>query len=148
MGNHWHLVAEVEAMSELSRWMHWICDRHVRMVHRENRSLGRGHIYQGRYKSFPIQDESYLYNVLLYVEGNPLRAKLVSRAQDWPWSSLSRAAIRNGLIEVSRPSLRHGIGEATGLRRSTTLCPLPAWTPCDKVLCESLPKDNRNGSQI
>ncbi len=80
MGNHWHLVVEVEAMSHLSRWMHWLCNRHVRLVHRENRSLGGGHIYQGRYKSFPIQDESYLYNVLLYVEANPLRAKLVSRA--------------------------------------------------------------------
>src|ERR1039458_10229841 len=68
MGNHWHLVVEVEAMGHLSRWMHWICNRHVRLVHRENRSLGGGHIYQGRYKSFPIQDESYLYNVLLYVE--------------------------------------------------------------------------------
>ena len=30
MGNHWHLVVEVEAMSELSRWMHWVCNRHVR----------------------------------------------------------------------------------------------------------------------
>lgn len=105
MGNHWHLVVEVEAMSQLSRWVHWICNRHVRLVHRENRSLGGGHIYQGRYKSFPIQDESYLYHVLLYVEANPLRAKLVSRAQDWPWSSLSKATIREGLLEVPRPRL-------------------------------------------
>ena len=105
MGNHWHLVAEVEAMSELSRWMHWICNRHVRLVHRENRSLGGGHIYQGRYKSFPIQDEGYLHNVLRYVEANPLRAKLVARAEDWPWSSLSRATVRDGLVEVARPKL-------------------------------------------
>jgi putative transposase len=105
MGNHWHLVVEVEAMSELSRWMHWICNRHVRLVHRGNRSLGGGHIYQGRYKSFPIQDESYLYNVLRYVEANPLRAKLVARAEDWPWSSLSKATIRDGLVEVARPKL-------------------------------------------
>ena len=105
MGNHWHLVVEVEAMSELSRWMHWICNRHVRLVHRENRSLGGGHIYQGRYKSFPVQDESYLYNVLRYVEANPLRARLVSRAEDWPWSSLSKATMRDGLVEVLRPKL-------------------------------------------
>ncbi len=105
MGNHWHLVVEVEAMSELSRWMHGVCNRHVRRVHRENRSLAGGHIYQGRYKSFPIQDESYLYNVLRYVEANPLRAGLVARAQDWSWSSLSRATIRDGLVEVARPKL-------------------------------------------
>ena len=105
MGNHWHLVVEVEAMNHLSRWMHWVCNRHVRLVHRENKSLGGGHIYQGRYKSFPIQDESYLYNALRYVEANPVRAKLVAQAQDWPWSSLSQATIYNGLIEVSRPKL-------------------------------------------
>lgn len=105
MGNHWHLVVEVEKMGELSRWMHWICNRHVRLVHRESRQLGGGHIYQGRYKSFPIQDEGYLYNVLRYVEANPLRAKLVMRAQDWPWSSLSPAPVKAGLVEISRPKL-------------------------------------------
>jgi len=105
MGNHWHLVVEVKDMGQLSRWMHWICNRHVRLIHRENLSLGGGHIYQGRYKSFPIQDEGYLYNVLLYVEANPLRARLVSRAQDWPWSSLSKATIHDGLVEVPRPKL-------------------------------------------
>jgi len=105
MGNHWHLVVEVEGMTHLSRWMHWVCNRHVRLVHRDNQSLGGGHIYQGRYKSFPIQDEGYLHNVLRYVEANPLRAKLVSRAEDWLWSSLSTAPARDGLLEVARPKL-------------------------------------------
>ena len=105
MGNHWHLVAEVESVGELSRWMHWLCNRQVRLVHSKNKGLGGGHIYQGRYKSFPIQDESYLYNVLLYVEANPLRAKLVTRAEDWPWSSLAQAPAYSGLLEVTRPKL-------------------------------------------
>ena len=47
----------------------------------------------------------YLYNVLRYVETNPLRAKLVARAEDWPRSSLSTAAVRDGLVEVARPKL-------------------------------------------
>jgi putative transposase len=106
MSNHWHLVVEVEKMGELSRWVHWICNRHVRLVHRERRQLGGGHIYQGRYKSFPIQDENYLHNVLRYVEANPLRAKLVARAQDWPWSSLSSAPVKSGLVELPRPKLQ------------------------------------------
>jgi len=105
MGNHWHLVVEVEAVSELSRWMHWLCNRQVRLAHAKNKGLGGGHIYQGRYKSFPIQDESYMYNVMLYVEANPLRAKLVARAEDWPWSSLSQAPVYAGLVEVPRPKL-------------------------------------------
>jgi putative transposase len=105
MGNHWHLVVEVEGVDELSRWVHAICNRQVRLLHRENQSLGGGHIYQGRYKSFPIQDEAYLFEVLRYVEANPLRAKLVDRAEDWPWSSLSRVPIYDGLVEVARPEL-------------------------------------------
>lgn len=105
MGNHWHLVAEIAAVTELSRWMHWLCNRRVHHFHRDNHALGGGHLYQGRYKSFPIQNEGYLYRVLRYVEANSLRARLVARAQDWPWSSLSTAPIRAGLVEVSRPRL-------------------------------------------
>ena len=104
-GDHWHLVAKVESVTELGRWMHWLCNRHVRLFHRGHAAWGGGHIYQGRYKSFPIQDEGYLFNVLRYVEANPLRAKLVWRAQDWPWSSLSSARVQLGLLEVARPPL-------------------------------------------
>jgi putative transposase len=57
--------------------MHWVCNRHVKLFHAQNRSMGGGHIYQGRYKSFPIQNECYMYDVMLYVEANPLRAGLV-----------------------------------------------------------------------
>ena len=50
MGNHWRLVVEVENIKDLSAWMHWLCNRQVRLAHRENAALGGGHIYQGRYK--------------------------------------------------------------------------------------------------
>jgi len=53
-------------------------------------SSGSGHLYQGRYKSFPVESDEHLYTVLRYVERNPLRANLVERAQDWRWSSLGR----------------------------------------------------------
>jgi len=64
MGNHWHLVVSVKTVEELSRWMHWLCNRHVRLLHRQSVELGGGHIYQGRYKSFPIQDNSHPWTVL------------------------------------------------------------------------------------
>jgi putative transposase len=47
-----------------------------------------GHVYQGRFKNFMIQQDAHLLWVLRYVERNPLRAGLVKRAQDWEWSSL------------------------------------------------------------
>jgi len=125
MGNHWHLVVEVEKMEHLSSWMHWICNRHVRLTHRKRQEWGGGHIYQGRYKSFPIQDESYLYDVMRYVEANPVRAGLVAHGRDWLWSSLATSPIKRGLIVQDRQRLepgcatKHGKRQSISLRRST-----------------------------
>jgi putative transposase len=66
--------------------MHWLMTAHVRRYLRHYRSSG--HIYQGRFRAFPIQDDGHLLTVLRYVERNPLRANLVERAENWPWSSL------------------------------------------------------------
>jgi putative transposase len=58
----------------------------VRRHHRRHGS--DGHLWQGRFKAFPIQRDAHLLSVLRYVERNPLRAGLVARAEAWPWSSL------------------------------------------------------------
>ena len=106
MSNHWHVVVEVSQVEKLSQWVHGICNRHVRLFHRGRRDLGGGHIYQGRYKAFRIEDESYLQQVLRYVEANPVRAGLVQRGRDWPWSSLSQDEIKRGLVAMVRPRLQ------------------------------------------
>ena len=49
-----------------------------------------GHVYQGRFKSFPIANDEHLLAVLRYVERNPLRAGLVKQAEVWRWGSLHR----------------------------------------------------------
>ena len=71
---------------DLSRWMRWLMTTHVR------RHLGRyrssGHVWQGRFHAFPIQEDEHLLAVLRYIERNPLRAGLVERAEEWRWSSL------------------------------------------------------------
>ena len=54
-----------------------------------------GHVWQGRFKAFPIQQDEHLAIVLRYVERNPVRAGLVGRAEDWGWSSLSAVAGRD-----------------------------------------------------
>ena len=53
-----------------------------------HRTVGYGHLYQGRFKSFPVQSDDHLLSMLRYVERNPLSAGLVARAQQWRWSSL------------------------------------------------------------
>jgi putative transposase len=86
MPNHFHLVLWPPGDADLSAWMGWLLTAHVRRHHRRYRSSG--HIWQGRLKAFPISEHEHLLSVLRYVERNPLRANLVERAEDWPWSSL------------------------------------------------------------
>ncbi len=88
MPNHWHLVLWPRADGELGMFMQRLTTTHVRRWHLHRQSVGMGHLYQGTYKSFPVQDDAYLLQLCRYVERNPLRAKLVSRAEDWRWSSL------------------------------------------------------------
>ena len=86
MPNHFHLALQPRHRGDLSRWMQWLTTSHVRRYHKHYH--GSGHVWQDRYKSFPIQADDHLYIVLRYIERNPLRANLVERAQDWSWSSL------------------------------------------------------------
>ena len=85
--NHFHLVLRPRGDGDLSRWMQWLLTSHVRRYHRHYESSG--HVWQGRFKAFPVQSDEHLLTVLRYVERNPLRAKLVRRAEDWAWSSLA-----------------------------------------------------------
>jgi len=69
--------------------MQWISVTHVRRHHGFH-GQASGHLYQGRYKSFCVRDDEHFLTVCRYVEANPLRARLVKRAQEWRWSSLHR----------------------------------------------------------
>jgi hypothetical protein len=64
----------------------------ISSVDTNGRGTGTGPLYQGRFKSFPVQQDEHLLTVCRYVERNPLRAGLVSRAEEWRWSSLSYRA--------------------------------------------------------
>jgi putative transposase len=90
MPNHWHIVLWPEQDGELSEFMRLLTVTHTQRWHAHHHSAGTGPLYQGRFKSFPVQREDHLLTVLRYVERNPLRAKLVERAEQWPWSSLAK----------------------------------------------------------
>ncbi|MBT0653100.1 REP-associated tyrosine transposase [Geomobilimonas luticola] len=85
MPNHFHLLVKVQNGESLSRGMQWFMTTHVRRYHRHYRTSG--HLWQGRYKNFAIQDDDHFLTVARYVEGNPVRAGLVETAADWVWSS-------------------------------------------------------------
>jgi len=90
MPNHWHLVLNPKRNGDLQKFMGWLSMTHTQRWHSHHKTIGSGHLYQGRYKSFPVETDGYLLILLKYVEKNPLRAKLVKKAQDWKWSSLWR----------------------------------------------------------
>lgn len=86
MPNHFHLIVQPATEAALSPFMQWWMTSHVRRYHQHYRS--HGHVWQGRFKSFPIQQDGHLLTALRYVLRNPVRAGLVEHAMDWPWSSL------------------------------------------------------------
>jgi putative transposase len=90
MSNHWHLVVWPRKEGELSRFVGWLTLTHTQRWHAHRHSVGSGHVYQGRFKSFVVQSDEHLYTVCRYVERNPLRANLVRKAEDWRWTSLHR----------------------------------------------------------
>ena len=90
MPNHWHFLLQPTHDGELSCFMRWISSTHTRRYRIANKSWGEGPLYQGRFKSFPIKNDQHVLVVRRYIERNPLRAELVHKAQEWPWSSLGQ----------------------------------------------------------
>jgi putative transposase len=90
MPNHWHFVLWPERDGELAAFMQQLTTKHVRRWQLHRRRVGYGHVYQSRYKSFPVEEEEYFYQLMRYVERNALRAGLAGRAEAWKWCSLWR----------------------------------------------------------
>ena len=90
MPNHWHLVLYPQNDGDVGRMIHWLTTTHSARVRVRTETIGSGHVYQGRYKSFLVETDNYLLSVVKYVERNPVRAKLVHHAEDWRWGSAYR----------------------------------------------------------
>jgi putative transposase len=104
MPNHFHIVLRTHADGDLGRWMQCLLTAHARRYHRHYGTTG--HVWQGRFKAFPIQDDDHLATVLRYVERNPLRAELVGRAEHWKWSSLPGWLSADSLLWRGPPAPR------------------------------------------
>jgi putative transposase len=70
------------------RFVQRLTNTHVQRFQQHEYLVGTGPVYQGRYKSFPVETDEYFYQVVRYVERNALRANMVEHAEDWRWSSL------------------------------------------------------------
>ena len=90
MPNHWHFVVRPKTKHQVTRFFRWLTNTHTMRWHAHHGTEGTGHLYQGRFKAFPIEEDDHLLTVLRYVERNALRANLCERAEDWEWCSLWR----------------------------------------------------------
>ena len=88
MPSHWHLVLRPNVDGEMGRFLCWATATHTTRYHAHYHTSGEGHVYQWRFKSFPIQADEHFLIVCRYVERNALRAEFVSRAEEWRWGSL------------------------------------------------------------
>ena len=145
MPNHWHLVVWPRQDGDLSKFMGWLTLTHTQRWHASHGTVGTGHLYQGRFKSFPVQEDEHFLTVCRYVERNALRANLVSLAEDWRYGSLShrlqkdefaQAVLSDWPVPVPRQWRSHvnqpqTESEVAAIRRSVNRgTPLgsPAWT--------------------
>ena len=111
---HWHLVLTPRKDGDLSKLMGWLMTTHSARWHSKPRRSGTGGLYERRFRSFPVQDDVKLLDILGFVESHPVRSGLVDSAIDWHWSSLSRRVSKS---ETNRPVV------------SSPPVPLPArWT--------------------
>ncbi len=90
MPNHFHLVLRPAVDGQLSAFMAWLTTTHSKRWHAWRQTTGTGHVYQGRFKAFPVSCDTHFLTLCRYVERNAMRASLVPRAGDWPWSSLAQ----------------------------------------------------------
>ncbi len=123
MPNHWHLLIKTYADGELSRVMRKITQVHTQQMHIKKKSVGSGHLYQGRYKSFVIDTDNYFVGAVKYIERNAVRAKLCERVEDWRWGSgyhrvqaTTRADFLNADLPLDLPNdYAYWVNEATSL---------------------------------
>ncbi|QDT22531.1 Transposase IS200 like protein [Gimesia chilikensis] len=85
--NHWHFVVRPKTDTQLTDFFRRLTVTHTMRWHAHYATGGTGHLYQGRFKSFPIQSDDHLLTVMRYVERNPLRANLVKIAEEWEFGS-------------------------------------------------------------
>ena len=136
MPNHVHLIAVPPSEAGLRAGIGEAHRRYSRAVN--FRQGWRGHLWQGRFASF-VMDEPHLLAAARYIERNPLRAGLVQRAEDWPWSSAA-AHVRgqdDGWVRVG-PLLERAAG---------WVCPWSEWLRLDEdaAIRERLQLHERTG---
>ncbi len=84
MSNHYHILLEIQS-ENLSKFMRQLNMNYSIYFNKKNKRTG--HLWQGRFKSWYVTDEAYLYTLMCYIEQNPLKANMVKKLEEYPYSS-------------------------------------------------------------
>lgn len=110
MSNHIHLLIESGEKGSISKIMQGLTLAHTRYFNIRYKSSG--HVWQGRFKSPIVGEDSYLLEVSRYIELNPVRAKIVKDPKDYPWSSYSFHAYGKRNTLIGEHLFYEGLGKA------------------------------------
>jgi putative transposase len=108
MTNHVHLLATPSAAQSLPRMMQSLGRRYVRTINARYRRTGT--LWEGRYKAAPLDSDTYFFSCSRYIEMNPVRANMVRRPEDYPFSSYRANALGQADALVSRHPLFGRLG--------------------------------------
>ncbi len=127
MPNHVHLIVVPETPEGLAKAIGGAHQRYSRLINR--REDWTGYLWQGRFHSAPL-DDGWLYHAVRYVELNPVRARLVKRPEDYPWSSATaHLAGRDDELVTVAPVLK-------------------LWPEWDRVLADRLAEETAAGLRL
>lgn len=132
MPNHWHLVLWPDATRGPSQFLHYLTTLHAAHFRQATGTRGDGHVYQGRFHSTSIGSDAQYLHTLRYVEANPVRARFVGNAEDWPWTSLAERRgdaqrIVPGPVSLPGADIWTALVNATGIDATADHAVCPAF---------------------
>ena len=136
MADHFHLLGQIEKGEELPRLMQYLLFEYSRWYRK--RARYSGHLWQGRYKSPLIEQESYFLECGRYIERNPLRAGIVKHAEDDPWSSYRHYALGEVDSLVDEDPYYAGLGLDPETRQRNYREFIRLEGPYDEIVDQSL----------
>ena len=126
--NSWQLVVWPRHDGDLSTFMAWLTMTHSQRWHAHKHTAGTGHLYQGRYRSFPIQKNAYLLAACRQVERAPISAKITTKAKKWNYSSLALNSNESGdSVNISKWPVTKPIAWNSIVDKKPTDSEMNAW---------------------
>lgn len=116
MDNHIHLLVEPMEDGALSKVMEYVTKAYAKYFNREYTHTG--HVFEGRFKSFLIEEKGYYFACSRYIDLNPIKAQMVKEPQDYKWSGYAQMALgKKGVLKVDLHELYEELGKNANERQ-------------------------------